>query len=159
LIGSKGEQALNRSVREQAPGTTDFTGQTSLADAVALIRRAAVVVTNDSGAMHIAAALGRPAVSIFGPTNPVQVGPYGQPGSVVRLDLPCSPCNYRLLAQCPNGHACMRDLPARMVMDKIRAVLAHTRSILPVPGTNARCRSSWRSRTGFSAWCWDCGRW
>jgi lipopolysaccharide heptosyltransferase I len=124
LIGSKGEQALNRMIAEEAPGTTDFTGQTSLADAVALIRRAAVVVTNDSGLMHIAAALGRPAVSIFGPTNPVQVGPYGQPGSVVRLDLPCSPCNFRLLAQCPNGHACMRDLSTDMVMEKVRAVLA-----------------------------------
>ncbi len=124
LIGSKAEQALNRRVCEQAPGTTDFTGQTSLAEAVALLRRAAVVVTNDSGAMHIAAALGRPTVSIFGPTNPVQVGPYGQPDSVVRLDLPCSPCNYRLLAQCPNGHACMRDLSTETVMEKVKAVLA-----------------------------------
>jgi heptosyltransferase-1 len=124
FIGSKGEKALNRSIHEQAPGSTDFTGQTSLADAVALIRRAAVVVTNDSGVMHIGAALGKPTVSIFGPTNPVHVGPYGQPGSVVRLDLPCSPCNYRRLAQCPNDHACMRDLTVDMVMDRIREVLS-----------------------------------
>jgi ADP-heptose:LPS heptosyltransferase len=74
--------------------------------------------------MHVAAALGKPAVSIFGPTNPVQVGPYGQPGFVVRLDLPCSPCNYRRLVQCPNGHACMRDLTADMVMDRVRVVLS-----------------------------------
>jgi lipopolysaccharide heptosyltransferase II len=131
LIGSKGEQALNRSIREQAPGTTDFTGQTSLADAVALIRRATVVVTNDSGLMHIAAALGKPAVSIFGPTNPVQVGPYGQPKSVIRLDLPCSPCNFRLLSQCPIGHACMRELSTETVMEKVRAVLAaRTREVV-----------------------------
>jgi len=123
LIGSKGERGLNRAIQEQAPGTTDFTGQTSLADVVALMRRAAVVVTNDSGAMHIAAALGKPAISIFGPTNPVQVGPYGQPGSVVRLDLGCSPCNYRRLAQCPNGHACMRDLTVELVMERIDEAL------------------------------------
>jgi lipopolysaccharide heptosyltransferase I len=123
FVGSKGERALNGDIHARAPGSTDFTGQTSLADVVALIRRAAVVVTNDSGVMHIAAALGKPAISIFGPTNPVHVGPYGQPGSVVRLDLPCSPCNYRRLAQCPNGHACMRDLTVEMVMDRIREVL------------------------------------
>ena len=119
FIGSKSEQALNHSIHAQVPGSTDFTGQTSLADAVALIRRAALVVTNDSGAMHLAAALGRPAVAIFGPTNPVQVGPYGQPGSVIRLDLPCSPCNFRRLSQCPYGHACMRDLTVEKVMEGI----------------------------------------
>jgi lipopolysaccharide heptosyltransferase I len=123
FIGSKDEQPLNHSIHTQAPGSTDFTGQTSLADAVALIRRAALVVTNDSGLMHVSAALGKPTVSIFGPTNPVHVGPYGQPASVVRLDLPCSPCNYRRLIQCPNGHACMRDLTVDMVMDRIREVL------------------------------------
>ena len=74
--------------------------------------------------MHIAAALGRPTVCIFGPTNPVQVGPYGMPRSVVRLNLPCSPCNFRRLSQCPYGHACMRDLTVEMVMDRIREVLA-----------------------------------
>jgi lipopolysaccharide heptosyltransferase I len=124
FIGSKEEQALNGAIHAEVPGSTDFTGQTSLADAVSLIRRAAVVVTNDSGLMHVAAALGRPVVSIFGPTNPVQVGPYGQPGSVVRLNLACSPCNYRRLIQCPNGHACMRDLTVEMVMDRVREVLS-----------------------------------
>jgi heptosyltransferase-1 len=124
FIGVKGEEAINRSIQTQAPGSTDFTGQTSVADMIALIRRAGIVVTNDSGATHVAAALGRPAVSIFGPTNPVHVGPYHQPQSVVRLDLPCSPCNYRRLSQCPNGHACMRDLSVDMVMERIHAVLA-----------------------------------
>ncbi len=124
FIGSKAEQALNATIHAQASGSTDFTGQTSLADAVALIRRAAVVVTNDSGLMHVAAALGRPTVSIFGPTNPVQVGPYGQPGSVLRLPLACSPCNYRRLIQCPHSHACMRDLTVDMVMDRVREVLS-----------------------------------
>ena len=124
IIGSKGERGLGARIQAEAPGATDFTGQTSLADAVALIRRAAVVLTNDSGLMHIGAALGKPTISIFGPTNPVQVGPYGQMGSVVRLDLPCSPCNYRRLAQCPNGHACMRELTVEMVMRRMREVLA-----------------------------------
>jgi heptosyltransferase-1 len=129
LIGSKSEQTLNRSISTQAPGSVDLTGHTTLADAVALIRRATVVLSNDSGLMHVAAALGRPVISIFGPTNPVQVGPYGQPRSVVRLDLPCSPCNFRRLSQCPHSHACMRDLPIDMVMDRLREILA----ITPLP--------------------------
>jgi len=127
LVGGRADGLRNRSVCEQAPGTTDFTGQTSLADVVALLRRATLVVTNDSGVMHIAAALEKPAISIFGPTNPVQVGPYGQPESVVRLDLACSPCNFRRLSQCPNQHACMRDLPVETVMERIHAVLAARR--------------------------------
>ena len=123
LVGGKGEMARNEGVRAAAPGTMDVTGQTSLSDVVALTRRAAVVVTNDSGLMHIAAALGRRTVSVFGPTNPVQVGPYGQPEGVVRLDLACSPCNYRRLSQCPNEHACMMDLTVEMVMERVRAAV------------------------------------
>ncbi len=134
FIGSDSERGLNRSIQAMGVGG-DLTGQTTLAEAVALIRRAAVVVTNDSGAMHIAAALGKPAVSIFGPTNPVQVGPYGQPESVVRLDLPCSPCNYRRLIQCPNGHACMRELSVAMVMDRIREVLTPTPHLTQCPSS------------------------
>ena len=128
LIGTKSEQPLCRLIQSRAPGTADLSGRTTLAEVVALIRRAAVVVTNDSGAMHIAAALGRPAVSIFGPTNPVQVGPYAQPESVVRLNLPCSPCNFRRLKQCPNAHACMRDLTVGMVVERVRAAMGTARA-------------------------------
>lgn len=124
LLGAPGEQARSRAIHALAPQALDLCGQTGLADLAALLRRASVVVTNDSGAMHIAAALEKPVASIFGPTNPVHVGPYGQPESVVRLDLPCSPCNYRRWSQCPHGHACMRDLPAE-------AVLAKTLELVP----------------------------
>jgi len=48
----------------------------------------------------------------------------------VRLDLPCSPCNFRLLSQCPNGHACMRELKTEMVMERVRAVLAGKREMV-----------------------------
>ena len=127
--------------------------------------------------MHIAAALGKPVASIFGPTNPVQVGPYGQPESVVRLDLPCSPCNYRRLSQCPHGHACMRDLPAEMVLAKTlelvpKGLLAarktpgkHCARPCPLPIQPPRppacpgCRFSPRLRRASSASCWASGRW
>lgn len=73
----------------------NLAGQTNLRQLVALLERAAVVVANDSGPMHIAAALGRPLVTVYGPTNPVRTGPFRRPDSVLRLDLPCSPCYSR----------------------------------------------------------------
>lgn len=73
----------------------NLTGKTTLKQLVALIERAAVVIANDSGPMHIAAALGKPLVTPFGPTNPIRTGPYQRIDSVVRLDIPCSPCYSR----------------------------------------------------------------
>jgi lipopolysaccharide heptosyltransferase I len=76
-------------------GAVNLAGKTSLRQLVALLERASLVVANDSGPMHIAAALGRPLVTPYGPTNPVRTGPYGRDQSVIRLDLPCSPCYSR----------------------------------------------------------------
>jgi len=73
-------------------GGIDVTGQTTLRQLVALLERAELVIANDSGPMHIATALGRPLVTMFGPTNPIRTGPYGRLDSVVRVDIPCSPC-------------------------------------------------------------------
>jgi heptosyltransferase I len=77
------------------PGAINLAGRTNLRQLVALLERAALVVANDSGPMHIAAALGRPLVTPFGPTNPVRTGPYRRLDSVVRVDIPCSPCYSR----------------------------------------------------------------
>ena len=77
------------------PGAVDLAGRTNLRQLVALLERAALVIANDSGPMHIAAALGRPLVTPYGPTNPVRTGPYARESSVVRLDIPCSPCYSR----------------------------------------------------------------
>jgi lipopolysaccharide heptosyltransferase I len=79
----------------QIPRAVDLAGRTNLRQLVALLERAALVVANDSGPMHIAAALGRPLVTPFGPTNPVRTGPYRRIDSVVRVDIPCSPCYSR----------------------------------------------------------------
>ncbi|MEA2708586.1 MAG: heptosyltransferase [Phycisphaerales bacterium] len=70
-------------------------GKTTLRQLAALLERASLVVANDSGPMHIAAALGRPLVTPFGPTNPIRTGPYRRADSVIRLDIPCSPCYSR----------------------------------------------------------------
>ncbi|PYK10494.1 MAG: hypothetical protein DME61_03220 [Verrucomicrobia bacterium] len=75
-----------------------------------------------------AASLGTPMVSVFGPTNPVRIGPYQRPESVVRLDLPCSPCNYRRLSQCPFDHACMKQLTSAMVVERVQKILGAPKS-------------------------------
>ena len=80
---------------EKVPAAANLAGRTNLRQLVALLERAALVVANDSGPMHIAAALGRPLVTPFGPTNPVRTGPYRRMDSVVRVDIPCSPCYSR----------------------------------------------------------------
>jgi ADP-heptose:LPS heptosyltransferase len=89
-----GGAACDLALGEQIGGI-NLAGRTSLRQVVALLERAAVVNANESGPMHIAAALGRPLVTLFGPTNPIRTGPFGRPESVLRLDLPCSPCYSR----------------------------------------------------------------
>src|SRR6185436_10851885 len=94
-----------RSVVAGGPDTTDLAtkipsaknlaGKTTLPQLVALLERASLVIANDSGPMHIAADLHKPLVTVFGPTNPTRTGPYNRPESVVRIDIPCSPCYSR----------------------------------------------------------------
>ena len=123
LAGSKRDQPRCRQIAAAAPGACDLSGKTTPAELAALIQRAEVCVTNDSGAMHVAVSLGKPMVSVFGPTNRVRVGPYHQPESVVRVNLPCSPCNYRWLSQCPFDHACMKQVTSAMVIERTRKIL------------------------------------
>ena len=117
-------RARCQQIAAAAPGTINLCGKTTPADLAGLIQRAEVAVTNDSGSMHVAASLNKPMVSVFGPTNPVHIGPYERPESVVRVDLPCSPCNYRRLSQCPFDHACMKQVTSEMVVERARKILA-----------------------------------
>ena len=128
LAGAKREKARCQEIATAAPGACDLSGKTTPAELAALIQRAEVCVTNDSGAMHVAMSLGKPMVSVFGPTNPLRVGPYHRAESVVRVDLPCSPCNYRRLSQCPFDHACMKQVTSAMVVERVRRVLRTAKS-------------------------------
>jgi heptosyltransferase-1 len=98
------------------PGTIDLTRKTTLRQLTALLERAALVVANDSGPMHIAAALGRPLVTPFGPTNPARTGPFRRLDSVIHLDVPCSPCYSR---QCWH-QSCLRLLDVEPVLQLVQ---------------------------------------
>jgi ADP-heptose:LPS heptosyltransferase len=101
----------------------NLASETNVSELAALIDRAAICVTNDSGPMHLAVALARPVVSIFGPTDPVWAGPYRRDNAVLRADLPCSPCYLRRLSRCRHGHACMHDVSAGAVIERVEGVL------------------------------------
>jgi heptosyltransferase I len=138
LIGSKGEGAVCREVASAAPGVIDLAGKTSLSELAALISRAAICVTNDSGPMHLAVALNRPVVSIFGPTDSIWVGPYGRPDAVLSARLDCSPCYLRRISRCPHGHACMRNVSAESVVGRIEALLARDQDFGVPPAMRLR---------------------
>jgi lipopolysaccharide heptosyltransferase I len=107
VAGSPGELDLAGKV-----GGINVAGKTTLRQLVALLERAALVVANDSGPMHIAAALGRPLVTPFGPTNPVRTGPYRRDDAVIRLAIPCSPCYVRTCAH----QSCLQWLDVEAVL-------------------------------------------
>jgi lipopolysaccharide heptosyltransferase II len=124
LIGSKKERPVCDSVAIQAPGCLNLAGETSLPELAALVQRASLCLTNDSGPMHLAVALNRPVVSIFGPTDEIWIGPYGRPNAVVRAKLDCAPCYLRVLSRCPHGHACMEMVSAQAVIERAEQILA-----------------------------------
>jgi heptosyltransferase I len=94
VLGGMDDRELGRVLASAVPGAVlDLTGRTTLPEMVEWVRRCAVLVTNDTGPMHVAAALKRPVVALFGPTEPRRTGPYGQLDGVMRrAELPCVPC-------------------------------------------------------------------
>jgi len=110
-------------IAEHIPAAVNAVGRTNLRQLAALIERADLVIANDSGPMHIAAAMGRPLVAIFGPTNPVRTGPYHRPDSVVRANLSCSPCYSR---KC-NHISCMNWLGIEPVLEAAASQLSRPR--------------------------------
>jgi heptosyltransferase-2 len=123
ILGGRGDAAAAAAVRAaltpaERARTFDLTGRTRLLDAVDLLAVADSVVCNDSGLMHVAAALGRPVVGIFGSTTPAFTPPLGPRAQALTLGLSCSPCFART---CPLGHGnCLQALGADRVVDALR---------------------------------------
>jgi len=130
LIGSQRERVVCEEVAALSPGAIDLAGRTALSELAALIRRSAISVTNDSGPMHLAVALDRPVVSIFGPTDPVWIGPYRRANVVLHADLECSPCYLRRLKHCRHGHACMHNVSAPAVIERAERILSASQNRL-----------------------------
>jgi heptosyltransferase-2 len=110
---------LDRDTRSRVE---DFTGRASLRETASLMARCQVVVTNDTGLMHLACAVGTPVIALFGSTNPSWTGPLGQHNSIIRKEIDCSPCYRRT---CPRGaYECFEQISVAEVLDSIRTYLS-----------------------------------
>jgi len=106
-------------IKKIAQGCRCIAGQTDLLELAELYRRCAVVVTNDSGPMHLAAAVGTPVVAIFGPTAPALTGPYGNRHIVLRAGVVCSPCFKNSCAN-PVTMECMQRISVTEVLSAVQ---------------------------------------
>jgi heptosyltransferase-2 len=115
VVGGAAERGLGESIAAamRAPARV-LCGETTLEEMTGVLSRMSVVVTNDSGPMHVAAALGVPVVAVFGPTDERETGPVGEGHRIVREPVYCSPCKLR---ECPIDHRCM----TRIAPDRVAA--------------------------------------
>jgi heptosyltransferase-2 len=121
LLGGPKDAAECESVCAVAPSCVSLAGKTSLAEAVALIARADAVVSNDSGLLHVASALNRPVIAIYGPTDPDHAPPFSDLAASISLRLECAPCRQR---ECPLGHHnCMRGISGEQVWQTLQPML------------------------------------
>jgi len=123
LLGSKSDRALAQEITSQAKKLSNihnWCGNTSLDEAIALIGMSKAVVSNDSGLMHIAAALQTPQVAIFGSSDPAHTPPLSDMAKIIWLNLPCSPCHKRA---CPLGHLkCLKDILPEQVLTTLNTL-------------------------------------
>ena len=122
LVGSSAEAEVSLEVsRRMRNKPVLLTGQTHLAELVAILSLVDLLVTNDTGPAHIASALGRPTLVIFGPTNPLTTRPFSPFGEIVREPPDCAPC---MLRDCPIDHRCMTAITPADVFERSRALLS-----------------------------------
>jgi heptosyltransferase-2 len=121
LIGSKDEIDVAAEVRQAMRYQPfDFTGKTELAGAIGILGAVDLVISNDTGPAHLAAALGRPTMVIFGPTNPLTTRPYSTAAEIVRHPPDCAPC---MLRDCPIDHRCMTAISVEEVFARALALV------------------------------------
>lgn len=119
ILGGTSDRELGRAIAQVSPDRClDLTGKTTLAELVEWIRLCELILTNDTGPMHIAAALDKPVVAIFGPTEPRRTGPYGQTDRALRVPLACAPC---LKPRCGfvKPMECMRAVTPSMACEEV----------------------------------------
>ncbi|MGK0499635.1 MAG: heptosyltransferase-2 [Oceanicoccus sp.] len=128
LFGSKNDHAVAETIKAAMPAqlqsqAINLAGKTALAEAVDILSAAQAVVSNDSGLMHVAAALGRPLVVVYGSTSPEFTPPLGERVVIEQLSVDCGPCFKRECPLSTNQQHCLRDLTAQRVIDALDGLL------------------------------------
>jgi heptosyltransferase-2 len=131
LVGSSRERPLlDQMAAHMRRPVMNLGGHTDLLTLLGLLERVHLLVSNDTGAMHVAVAVGTPVLAIFGPTDAVATGPLGHCARVVRVPVPCSPC---LLRECPIDHRCMTGVTVAQVLDEAHVFLDAAHASRPTP--------------------------
>lgn len=137
IMGSQADTLLGETLAKADPKRClDLTGKVSLPEMVEWIRLSELMISNDTGPMHVAAALGKTVVAIFGPTDPHWTGPYRQLSNVVRIDLPCAPCQK---SYCTYSRPleCLKAITPEMVFSRVMKVTTTSIQRPLIPALNA----------------------
>lgn len=121
LLGTRSDEPVCRQIADQAGrGVYPLTG-TPLDTSMALIAASGGMIANDSGPLHLAVALQKPVIGIYGPTDPARTGPYGHPEWVIRQNSTCAACRKKRWRVA--GHTCLTQLPAEVVLRAVQQYL------------------------------------
>jgi heptosyltransferase-2 len=125
IIGSEMERSIAERIRDRMHSRVAvLNGKTSLETLIGVLAESSLILTNDSGPMHIGAALGVPTVAVFGATDHIATGPYGARTRIVREPVDCSPC---MLRECPIDHRCMTRVSANAVTRAAKELISSLR--------------------------------
>ena len=139
ILGAKGEERLGREIAARlSPRSLVLSGATTIRELMAAVKRCAILLTNDTGPMHIASAFNVPVVAIFGPTDWRTTSPFGDAHAIVRQPVDCAPC---LLRECPIDHRCMTRVSVEQVYEA---------SLTSLSGLSGRGSLSGANRTNQS---------
>ena len=133
ILGDEADRESGAAISRVDPQRClDLTGKISLPEMVEWVRLSELMIANDTGPMHVAAALGRPLLAIFGPTEPRRTGPYRQPGGVVQVNLPCVPC---MKSRCSYSKPleCLRAISPAALFARAEKILRTSGACLPNP--------------------------
>lgn len=156
VVGGQGEEALGTEIeRALGPPAINMIGKTTLRQMAALLKRCHLIVGNDAGPMHVAAAVGVPVVALFGSSCPHRFGPWGNGHRVLGRALPCSPCFHpdhldRCVRCIFDRPYCIQDIPVEQVHRAVEDILQHGPNALHAVAQDARAgSSSSMDRAGF----------
>ncbi|MFZ6798341.1 lipopolysaccharide heptosyltransferase II [Undibacterium sp. Di24W] len=124
ILGGPNDRAVCQQIHEQVPNALNLAGNTTLEQAIGLISGASAIISNDSGLLHIASALNRPTLAIYGPTDPQHAPSHSDKKISISLNLSCAPCKQK---ECPLGHReCMTKISPDMVWQSLLPILLDT---------------------------------